>query len=268
MPPENSKTSIPGTPFFVIQSDDIFVRDDGADAYQIESIAFVAGGVEGLLDVEFQQGLVHVRACFGSERWGESIGGPVVIDGVRYSVSLHADPVPIDDFDLAKVADSLSFSMYNLDRRVNRIGFDLPLPVEATAPVYGETRNRFVRSVSRSIRELAAAYPGFAKGFRRAVAIFEIGRLREAQASAWREMSDRTRAIHHYMKVVDDKLAQLAPLPFSSQETVPMPIRSERKDLTIRASGVHSLNVTLADGAAFVVTTLVDGSVHTEVMKP
>jgi hypothetical protein len=236
---ENNKTPIHGTPFFVIPGDDFFVRDEDVGAYQIESVPFVAEGVEGLLDVELQQGLVHVTACFGSERWGENIGRPVVIDDVSYSVSLHAEPVRFDDFDLGSAAGRLSFSMSNLDVRTKRIGFDLPLPVNEVSPVFGETRDRFVRSVSQYIRELASIHPGFALGFRQAVATLEIGRLRDEQASAWQEMSRRTKAIQRYMELVPDEMARIAPWTFSSQETEPRLVGFERDGLTLNASGVH-----------------------------
>jgi hypothetical protein len=268
MSADNNKTPIHGTPFFVIPGDDFFIRDEDVGSYQIESVAFVAEGVEGVLDVEVQQGLVHVTACFGSERWGQSIGGPVVIDNVRYSVSLRADPVPFDDFDLGSAVDSLSFSMSNLDDRARVIGLDLPRLVEETDPVYAETRERFVRSVSRNIRELATAHPGFANGFRQAVAILEIARLRNEQDEAWREMSLRTKEIQRYMELVPEEMARVAPWTFSSQETDPRPVALERADLEVNGSGVHYVTVKLADGATFVIAALVDGTIRTEIMRP
>lgn len=266
MPAEN-KTPIRETPFFVVPSDDLFFRDEGVDAYQIESVPFIAAGVEGLLDVELQQGLVHVRVCFGSERWGQSIGSPVVIDDVRYAVSLHATPVSLDDFELGSAVDNLSFSMSNLDDRARVSGLDLPRLVEPSDPVYLETRERFVRSVAGNIRELAASYPGFASGFRQAVAVLEIARLRSEQDEAWLEISRRTKAIHRYMGLVPEEMARVAPWTLSSQETDPRPVGLERTGLEVNASGVHHLTVKLVDGATFVLASLVDGTIRTEIMR-
>jgi hypothetical protein len=269
MSAENNKTPIPSTPFFVIPSVDFFIRDEGVGAYQIESVPFVAEGVEGILDVELQQGLVHVRVCFGSESWGVGIGSPVVIDNVHYSVSLHSPPVALDDFDLALAADSLSFSMSNLDdRSTGPIGMNLPRLVKEADPAHAETCERFVRSVSRNIKDIDASYPAFAKGFRQAVAVLEIARLRDEQAEAWREMSIRTTAIHHYMSLVPEEMARVAPWTFSSQENVPRLVELKRAGLEVNASGVHHVTVKLADGATFVITTLIDGTIRTEIMRP
>ena len=102
------------------------------------------------------------------------------------------------------------------------------------------------------ITALAAAHPGFSRGFRQAVATLEIGRLRERQALAWEEMSETASAIRRYMALVPEEMARVAPWTFSSQETVPLPIVAERNGLSVKASGVLSVNVQIADGATFV----------------
>ncbi|MCS4089714.1 hypothetical protein [Rhizobium sp. BK176] len=270
MTSQDRKTPIPNTPYFVIPGEDFFIRDEGVGAYQIEGIPLNSEGAQGVFDIELQQGMVHVSACFGSESWGVGIGKPVVIDGVRYSVSLHSDPVPFDEFDLASAADSLSFSMSNLDQRSKggALKLNLPLSVEEDDPVYAETRARFVWTIARHIRELATAHPGFANGFRQAVAVLEIARLRDEQEEAWRAVSERTKAIHRYMALVPDEMARVAPWTFSSQETDPTPVGIAGDGFEINASGVHHATVKLVDGATFVIVGLVDGSIRTEIMRP
>ncbi|MCV9963651.1 hypothetical protein OIU34_17260 [Pararhizobium sp. BT-229] len=268
MTADNIKTPIPGAPFNVIPSQDLFIRDEGEDAYQIECQPIVVDGVAGEFDIKLEEGLVYVMAFFGSERWGESIGDPVVVNDVRYSVALRAEPVRFADFDLATTAKRLSFSMQNLDVRTTRIGFDFSTSVAESDPVFAATKERFVSAVSRYATELAKKHPGFSDGFREAVATLEIARLRQLQELAWREMSERTRAIHRYMELVPDEMARVAPWKFSSQETGPVPIGAERDGLSVTASGVHSLKVRLSDGATFVISGLVDGSIRTDVIRP
>lgn len=268
MAANNIMTPIPGTPFTVIPSQDFFIRDEGEDAYQIESQPISVDGIVGQFEIDLQEGLVHVMAFFGSERWGENVGDPVVVDDVRYSVVLQSDPMRFADFDLAASADHLSFSMHNLDLRTKMIGLDVPVAVPETDPVFDETRGRFSSAVSARIRELATEHPGFANGFRQAVATLEIARLRQLQELAWREMSERTQAIQRYMEMVPDEMDRIAPWKFSSQETEPVPITVDRDGHSVSASGVHRLRVQLADGATFVVSTLVDGTIRTDVIRP
>ncbi len=266
MTAENIKTPIPGTPFHVIPSQDFFIRDEGEDAYQIETQSIVVEGVRGEFDVKIEGGLVHVTAFFGSERWGQSIGEPVVMDDVRYSVALRAEPVGFADFDLASAADQLTFSMQNLDVRMTR--FDLPMSVAATDPVFATTKGLFAEATSRYVTELALKHPGFSDGFRQAVATLEIERLRQLQELAWRDISERTQAIHHYMELVPEEMNRIAPWKFSSQETEPMPIKASRDDLSVAASGVHSVRVQRAASSTFVITGLVDGTIRTDIIRP
>lgn len=268
MAANNIRTPIPGTPFNVIPSQDFFIRDEGEDAYQIESQPITVDGIAGQLEIDLQEGFVHVMAFFGSERWGENVGDPVVVDNVRYSVVLQSDPIGFADFDLATSADRLSFSMHNLDIRTKMIGLDVPATVSETDPVFAETRGRFSSAVSACIRELAADHPGFADGFRQAVATLEIARLRQLQELAWREMSERTQAIQRYMELVPDEMDRITPWKFSSQETEPMPIMADRDGPSVSASGVYRLRVQLADGATSVISTLVDGTIRTDVIRP
>jgi hypothetical protein len=263
----NDKTPIDGSPYKLIPAQDILFCDEGQDAYQIESVAFVAEGVLGQFDVKLQEGEVYVTAFFGSENWGELIGSPVIIDDVRYSVVVRAAPISFADFDLASTAANLEFSMSNLDERLVRLGIDFGRPVGSAEPVFAETRRRFVASVARNIRDLAASYPGFANGFRKAVATNEIQRLRKQQEFAWREVSERTQAIQRYMAIVPEEMERVAPWTFSSKESSGLPILAETEGLSVEASGVHSVEVRLEIGATFVITQLVDGTVHTEVLR-
>lgn len=266
MTADNIKTPIPDTPFNVIPSQDFFIRDEGEDAYQIETQPIVVEGVSGEFDVKIEGGLVYVAAFFGSERWGQNIGAPIVVDGVRYSVALRAEPVDFADFDLASSADQLSFSMQNLDVRMTR--FDLPTCVAETDPVFARTKALFIAATSQYVRELALKHPGFSDGFRQAVAKLEIERLRHSQQIAWRDISERTETIRRYMELVPEEMNRFAPWKVSSQKTEPMPIQAVRDALSVAASGVHSVTVQLADGATFVITCLIDGTVRTDVIRP
>lgn len=268
MTAENIKTPIPGTPFNVIPSQDLFLRDEGEDAYQIESHLIVVDGCAGELEIKLQEGLVHVMAFFGSERWGEVTGDPVVVDDVRYSVALRADPVSFAEFDLAAVAGRISFSMQNLDVRKTMMGMDFSTTVGENDPVFAKTKDRFVNAVSGHIAELAQQHPGFSDGFRQAVATLEIERLQHLQELAWRDISERTQAIHRYMEHVPEEMNRIAPWKFSSQETGAMPIKAARDGLSVAASGVHTVRVQLADGATFVITALIDGTIKPDIIRP
>jgi hypothetical protein len=63
-------------------------------------------------------------------------------------------------------------------------------------------------------------------------------------------------------------MERITPWKLSSQETDPVPIMAERDGLSVSASGVYRLRVQLADGATFVVSTLVDGTIRTDVIRP
>lgn len=264
MTAEIIKTPIPGTTFNVIPSEDFFIRDEGLDAYQIETQPIVVEGVCGEFDVKIEGGFVSVTAFFGSERWGQNIAEPVVVDDVRYSVALRTKLVSLADFDLASSSAQLTFSMQNLDVRM----CDLPTSVAATDPVFARTEARFAAATSRYVTELALKNPGFSDGFRQAVASLEIERLRHLQEVAWRDISERTRTIQQYMKFVSEEMNRVTPWNFSSQESESIPIRAVRDTLSVDASGVHSVKVQLADGATFIMTGLIDGTVRTDVIRP
>lgn len=268
MTAENIKTPIPDTPFNVIPSKDFFIRDEGEDAYQIESLPITVDGVVGEFDIKLEAGLVYVMASFGSEQWRQNVGHPVVLDEVRYSVSLRAAPLGFFEFDLAATAKDLSFSMQNLDVRKTMMRLDFPTSVGESDPVFAKTKDRFVKAVSRHIAGLGEQHPRFSDGFRQAVATLEIARLRHLQELAWRDISERTQAIHRYMELVPEEMNRIAPWKFSSQETEAMPIKAARDGLSVDASGVHTVRVQLADGATFVITGLIDGTIKTDIIRP
>ncbi|MDW9478863.1 hypothetical protein GOB57_09215 [Sinorhizobium meliloti] len=226
----------------------------------------IVEGVEGEFHVRLEEGRVSVLAFFGSERWRQNTAEPVVVDNVRYSVALKAEPVDFSDFDLASTIGTLSFSMHNLDIRTSR--FDFPTPVAKRDPVFATTRDSFVNAVSQYIQELAATYPGFSHGFRQAVATLEIARLRQAQELAWSEISERTRVIQRYMELVPEEMERVGTLKVSSQKTGTVPIKAGRDGLAIEATGVHSIKVQLAGGGASVISVLIDGTVRNDIIRP
>jgi hypothetical protein len=268
MTANNIKTPIPETPFHVIPSQDFFIRDEGEDAYQIESQSIAVDGVVGEFDIKVQEGLVHIIASFATEFWGDVAGDPVVVDDTRYSVSLRTTPVRLSAFDLKATAEGLSFSMQNLDVRKSVMGLSLSTSVDEREPVFAQAKGRFIDAVSHYIAELAKQHPRFSDGFRQAVATLEIARLRNLQELAWREMSVRTQAIHRFMEMVPEEMGRIAPWTFSSQETEPLPIEAARDGQSVSGSGVHSVRVQLADGATFIIVGLIDGSIRTEVIRP
>jgi hypothetical protein len=265
---ENIKTPITGTPFIVIPSKEFFFRDEGDDAYQIESQSIVVDDVNGCFEISHQGGVVEVTALFGASRWGETFGDPIIVDDVRYCVIVRSAMVRLAEFNLEACGDNLTFSMLNLDHTKKVLGLDIPEPVTEADPAFTETRHHIIEAVSTFIKELTKRHPSLSEGFKQVVATLELARLRKLQDSAWREMSTRTEAIYRCMQLVPEEADRLATWKFSSQETGPPPISATRDGRSITATGVHKVTVELTDGAAVVVSSLLDGTGRTEIIRP
>lgn len=256
------KATIPGTPFNVIESRDFFLRDEGEDAYQTEQLPIVIEGAEGDMEVNYQHGLVNVSAMFGHEILGQMVGSPIVIGGVRYGVVLQSPSIDFSEFEMKVAPPDLSFLMFNLDERKTFMGLDRPTSVESSNPLYGEMRERFLAGFSYCLQAFSEAHPTFSSGFRQAVATLEIARLRQLQERAWNDMTKRTLAIQKLMRMVPEEARRLRIGSVFSQETDTVPVECRKSDMVAEATGVYGVNVSVGDGATYVIAQMLDGSIE------
>lgn len=255
------KTPIEGTPFHIEDSFDMSLDSGHKPSYETTSIPLAVDGEDGKLHVSLYQDFVYVSAFFGTERWGEPISDCVVVDGVRYSVSLRCEPQPLRDFDLASaIGSQISFSMSNLDER-GRMG--MSLQVDKNDPVYVATRDRLAPAARRVLTDFSRSHPSFSEGFRRAVGRREIARLREEQAAAWNEMRERAARIREHMKFVPEELDKLPKEPAGSvscEETGVAAMRIEKEIDGFSGTAIETMRIKAWPEGVRLSVDLIDGT--------
>lgn len=268
MTTENKKTSIKGTPYFLGLSEDPFVDDNRMDRYEVEGITIPVADNVGELSISIIGSEIHVSGHFGSEGWARVTDTPVMIDGVRHSVSVRFPGMPFTDFDLAAVhASEPTFTVRNLDVRSEGLVGMFGTTVPEDAPLAVSLRAVFVPAVRDVVQDIATRHPDFGVAFREAVHVSEIARLRDLQLGAWNDMIERMDEIRRLMKQVPDEARLLPPEPgweIPAEEAARFEIAFESTPARSTATGVAKFQINNSVLGAFVTVDLLDGTFHTD----